>query len=105
MVIPGEFARQGDYFVLAEGGESTGRPMGGATSVLFKKLLERFQKTNTDNIPAAGLSALIVTVQQVMDDHLQVVLDSIPTEEKNFILNLLTSQTEKMRSERKMNDW
>jgi len=75
-------------------------PLGGATSVLFKKLLERFQKTNTDNIPAAGLSALIVTEQQVMDDHLQVVLDSIPAEEKKFVLKIFTSQTEKMRSER-----
>jgi len=35
-----------------------------------------------------------------MDDHLQVVLDSIPAEEKKFVLKFFTSQTEKMRSER-----
>jgi len=29
MVIPGEFARQGNYFELAERGESLGRPIGG----------------------------------------------------------------------------
>ena len=79
--------------------------MRGATSALFKKLLEGFQKTNTDNIPKAGLRAVIVTEQQLLDDHLHAVLESISVEEKNSVLNFFTSQTERIRSEREMNDW